>query len=304
MTKRLACAAALLPALILVAAVPAPAMAEGGSSIATAPLIAYGSHEAADTSNGGGGEFHENCDEQSDLNLNSFWQLPVTVGDHITVDWEAVIPKSTCLSVYPSGTNDFGVANAEPEESSEQTSNSKQEMKFVAPASGDLILDFAATKLYSGCTSCAGPYAFTALVQHTLSMSLAAATSVPTNGVVTATVTQNTGTPVPDGLVFWLLGSWYEHGEKESFQGTGTSAGGTVAFQLALPESAANHNLKLLAGRGEDGGYVEAVSNPITMRAELPPTTVAPTRHRRHHRRRHHHRRHHHRHHRHHRRNG
>ncbi len=303
MTKRLACLTALLPALALMGAVPATAMAEGGSSIATAPLVTYGLHETGDTSNGGGGTFRDDCEEQSDLNLNSFWQLPVTVGDHVTIDWEAVIPDSTCLNVYPSGTNDFGVANAQPEESSEQNSNGKQEMKFVAPVSGNLILDFAATKLTSGCKSCAGPYSFTALLQHSLSMGFSPVTSVPINGVVTATVTQNTGAPVPDGLVFWLIATWYEHGEKETFQGTGTTSGGTVFFQLGLPESAAGHNIKLLAGRGEDAGYVETGSKSITLKGELPAVTPAPTPHR-HHRRRHHHRRHHHRHHRHHRHDG
>lgn len=285
-------------ALASTATIPAQAIAEGGRTIATAPVVTYGVQQSGNTAGGGEGEFRWDCDGQSNLNLNSFWQLPVTVGDHITVDWEAVIPDSTCLTVYPIGTNDFGVAKAQPEESTEQGSNGKQEMKFVAPASGNLILDFAATKLFSGCTSCAGPYAFTAKLQHSLLMNLAPAPSVPTNGVISATVTQNTATPVPDGLVFWLLIRWYESGERKVFQTTGTSAGGVVSFQLALPVSAAGHNLKVSAGRSEDGSYVETLSNPATVMAEYPlsPPPRHRHRHRHHHHHHHHHRHHHHRH--------
>lgn len=286
---------------LLGVAVPG-AMAEGGKTISAAPVISYGIHETGDTSSGGEGSFHHECEGQFELNLNSFWQLPVTVGDHVTIDWEAVIPDSTCLTVFPIGTNDFGLQTADPEESTEQGSNGKQEMKFTAPASGNLILNFSATKLHSGCTDCAGPYGFTALFQHTLQMTLAAPASVPTNGALTASVTQNTGTPVPDGLVFWLLGSWNEGGEKKTFSGTGTSSGGSISFPLGLPVTAAGHKVTFKAGRAEDGSYIEALSNPITTEAEAPVLAPAPAPPRQHHHRRHHrrhHRHHHHHHHRH-----
>ncbi len=275
------------------------AMAEGGKTISAAPVVSYGVHESGDTSTGGEGRFADDCEDQYELNLNSFWQLPVTVGDHVTIDWEAVIPDSSCLTVFPIGTNDFGLQTAHPEESTEQGSNGKQEMKFTAPATGSLILDFAATKLYSGCTDCAGPYGFTALLQHSLQIGLAAPASVPTNGALTASVSQNTGAPVPDGLVFWLLGSWNEGGEKKTFSGTGTSSGGNISFPLGLPVTAAGHKVNFKAGRSEDGSYVEALSNPITTEAEAPVIAAPPAPPRHHHHRRHHRRhRHRHRHHR------
>jgi hypothetical protein len=278
---------------------PSSAHAEGGKTISSAPLVAYGVHETGDTSNGGGGEFSRDCENQFDLNRNSFWQLPVTVGDQVTIDWGAVILDSTCLTVYPIGTNDFGLQSADPEHSTEQGSNGKQEMKFMAPASGNLILDFAATALYSGCTSCAGPYDFTAYLRHSLALNLTVPSTVPTNGVVTAAVSQNTGTPVPDGLSFWLLAKWYEQGEKKSYTTTATTAGGNVNFSLGLPITAAGHNVKFQAGRSEDSGYVEVLSNMVTAQAEAPVLPPRPHRHhRRHHRRHHHHHHHHHRHHR------
>jgi hypothetical protein len=280
-------------AVAVLAAGAAPAAAEGGQSISGAPVVAYGIHETGNTANGGKGEFHWSCGDQFDLNRNSFWQLPVTVGDHVTVDWGAVILDSTCLTVYPIGTNDFGLQAAKPEESTEQGSNGKEEMKFAAPASGNLILDFAATELYSGCTDCAGPYDFTALLQHALQASLSTPTLLRTNSTVTATVSQNTGSQVPNGLVFWLLAKWYEHGERQTYEATAGTLSGVVSFPLALPLSAAGHNVTIEVGRAEDAGYTEVLSNPVTARAEWP---AQP----RHHRHRHH-RHHRHRHHRHHR---
>lgn len=275
---------------------PSPAYAEGGKTISSAPAIAYGVHETGDTSNGGGGEFGDDCEDQFELNRNSFWQLPVTVGDQVTIDWGAVILDSTCLTVYPIGTNDFGLQSANPEHSTEQGSNGKQEMKFMAPASGNLILNFAATALYSGCTDCAGPYDFTAYVRHSLALNLAVPSTFPATGIATATVSQNTGTPVPDGLTFWLLAKWYEEGERKTYSTTATTAGGVVNFPLALPVTAAGHNVKIQAGRSEDSSYAEVLSNQVTARAEAPPPPPPPRRrHRRH--RHHHHHHHHHRHH-------
>jgi hypothetical protein len=294
--KRATWAGVAITATVLLGVGAPSAMAEGGHAISVAPVVAYGIHETGNTASGGQGEFSTGCGDQYDLNLNSFWQLPVTVGDHVTVDWEAVIPDSTCLSVYPIGTNDYGLPTARAEESTEQGSNGKQEMKFAAPASGNLILDFAATQFSSGCTSCAGPYGFAALLQHSLLLSLAAPTSVATNGAVTATVTQNTGTPVPNGLTFWLLARWSEDGERHTYQTIGASAGGTVTFPLGLPLSAVGHNVTVRAGRAEDAGYVETVSNSIVARVEWPVPVVRPA----HHHRRHHHHHRHHRHHRHH----
>lgn len=269
-----------------------PAAAEGGQSISGSPLVAYGLHESGNTANGAKGEFQSNCGEQFGLNRNSFWQLPVTVGDQVTIDWGAVILDSTCLTVYPIGTNDFGLQSARPEESTEQGSNGKQEMRFVAPASGNLILDFAATELYSGCTSCAGPYEFTATLQHTLQLSLAVPPVIRPNSTVTAAVTQNTGTPVPDGVAFVVQAKWYSDGETQLYEAAATTAGGAVSFPLALPLSAVGHNVRLKVGRAEDAGYVSVVSNTVTARVE----PLVLRRHRHRHHRRHHHRHHHHHH--------
>lgn len=280
---------------LALALTPALAHAEGGKTISAAPLVAYGVQETGDTSNGGGGEFGKDCENQFELNRNSFWQLPVAVGDQVTIDWGAVILDSTCLTVYPSGTNDFGLQSADPEHSTEQGSNGKQEMKFMAPASGNLILDFAATALYSGCDDCAGPYDFTAYLRHSLALNLTVPSTFPTNGIVTATVSQNTGTPVPDGVTCWLLAKWYERGERQTYTTTATTAAGALNFSLALPITAAGHSVSFQAGHSEDSSYVEALSNMVTAEAESPIVPPQPQHHRRHHRHHHHH---HHRHHR------
>jgi hypothetical protein len=292
--RRTSWALALAAAATALTLAAPPAFGEGGQSIGGAPVVAYGIHETGNTANGGKGEFDELCEDQFSLNLNSFWQLPVTVGDQVTIDWGAVIPDSTCLTVYPIGTNDFGLQSADPEESTEQGSNGKQEMKITAPASGNLILDFAATALYSGCTDCAGPYDFTASLRHSLQITLNTPAVLPTNGPITATVTQNTGAPVPDGVPFWLLAKWYSNGERQTYETTAGTGGGALSFPLALPYSAVGHNVTIKVGHSEDSGYTEALSNSVTVRASSP---VIPKPHRRH-RHKHRHRRHRHHHHR------
>lgn len=305
-------AGAFLAAATLAAVSSPPAAAEGGSSIAGAPVVAYGVHETGDTSNGGQGEFHWYCEDVGSLNRNSFWQLPVTVGDHVTIDWGAVILGSTCLTVYPIGTNDYGVPTAEPEESTQQGSNGKQEMNFTAPATGSLILDFAAKGLYSGCTTCAGPYEFTAYVKHALQIALATPTPLYSNSTVTATVTQNTGAPIPNGLALTLRAQDEGAGLYEA---TATTTNGVASFPLALPASAIGDEVTIVVVRSEDSQYAEGVSNTVSATVEAPPspptTTVQappppPTRaksvakghahHRSKHRKRGHHRQHHRRH--------
>lgn len=290
-------AGAFVAASALAAAGSPPAAAEGGPTIAAAPLVSYGAHEIGDTTNGGQGEFHWYCEDQLGLNRNSFWQLPVTVGDHVTIDWGAVLPQSTCLTIYPIGTNDYGVSTAEPEESTEQGSNGKQEMKFTAPVSGNLIMDFAATALYSGCTSCAGPYEFTAYVQHALQITLSAPSPLLTNSTVTAAVTQNTGAPIPNGLALSLRA---EYGEAPVYEATAATSNGIASFPLALPSSVIGGEVTIAVSHGEDSQYAEATSNAISGTVQAAPLPIAATppakrhvhRKSKHHRGRHHRRNH------------
>jgi hypothetical protein len=279
-------------AALLAVAVPSAA-AEGGPTVAAAPAVVYGLHETGNTANGGKAAFQNDCYDVYE-NKNSFWQLPVTVGDQVKIDWGAVILDSTCLSVYPAGTTDFSLPSTEEERSTEQGPNGKQEMVFTAPTTGNLIIDFAGEEFHSGCTACAGPYEFTAFLQHTLQLALSAPPVLQTNSTVTVAVTQNTGTPVPDGLVLGLRARWSENGEKKFFDAAASTVGGVASFPLALPASAIGRTVTLTASRAEDGSYVSVASNSVKARIEAPPVPVH------HHRRHHHHHRHHHHRHRHH----
>src|SRR5699024_4936842 len=116
------------------------------------------------------------------------------------------------------------------------------------------------------------------------------------NGVLTANLSQNLGGPVPDGIGFALHLKWYSSGETFEEEVQATSVAGAVSFQLALPERAVGHKVRLQIVHGSDANYAQAVSNrvePVVGWAVTP-----PHRRKRHHRHRHH-RHHHHHHHRH-----
>jgi hypothetical protein len=158
----------LLFVLPLAAAVllPASALADGGPSIAAAPAIVFGQQEFGNTATGGvvpdgcGGDFY--------TSYRSYWLLSASAGDQLTIDWEAQA-NNTELDVFPVGTTDFNVDNANTLEYQRLNPSGRNELVFSVSSSGVLPTSFR------GCGdvgNAPGPYDFTAYVRHVVRLAL------------------------------------------------------------------------------------------------------------------------------------
>jgi hypothetical protein len=148
---------------------PSAALASGGAAIATAPLVAYGQQEFGNTATDDPGG---SCNWNAVLTEGfSWWQLPVTAGDRVTIDYQAEFQNFGSLdeTVYPVGTSDFDFAQTDP---IDQTNDSGDGVHgqdvFTARQSGVMPLLFDNTDCVDGG---GGPYNFTTYVQHAIVLS-------------------------------------------------------------------------------------------------------------------------------------
>jgi hypothetical protein len=148
------------------------AWGDGGASIATAPVATPGQQESGDTST---------VAPESHGNYHSWWNLPVTVGDTVTIAWGApnfadgAYPE---IQVFPIATSDSTYADAtfaEYQGPFEDTRSSDYEVQspsaggvnqlgFTASETGNVPFDFT-----TGPTNCCSsvsnaPYYFTVTV--------------------------------------------------------------------------------------------------------------------------------------------
>ena len=234
-------------ALLVAALPPATASAAGGANIASAPTVAYGQHVFGNTATG-----------EYDCGPAEFWNLSMKAGDQVTIDWATTESRyANQLFVYPAGTTDFSINNVEALHTYDIGSNNHAEAVFSTGTSGSYPIIFAA----EGCDSSknAGPYDFTATIQHGLTISLKPYTRIRTTTVISASANLADGTPVPDGMAFNLTVRW-PNPNHEVATYTATSVGGAFAFPLALPESAKGKQAALIASRGPDPQFLGAES--------------------------------------------
>ncbi len=139
------------------------ARATGGASIASAPTVAYGQQEFGNTLTDN--NVHVDCHGWS------YWQLPVTAGDHLTIDFEGQGAQNEAL--YPVGTNDFNVTDTTPVQEATSGENGHQQALYTAERTGMMPLVFYVSQ-EKRCGEVNGPYDFTVYVKHALVLSLAA----------------------------------------------------------------------------------------------------------------------------------
>ncbi len=161
--RRAILAAALVTATYFLTFVPF-ASAEGGTTIASAPTVAYGQQEFGNTANGG--HIETTCHGAGPL-YYLFWDLPVTIDDSVTIDWEAAQPR-TELELYPIGTTDFNFGSGSNGfQTQTPAGNGKNELSYVASeGSGTVILAFR------NCYYEPGAFSFTAYVTHALTLAV------------------------------------------------------------------------------------------------------------------------------------
>lgn len=244
---------------------PASASAEGGTSIATAPTVTYGQQEFGNTA-----EYQVPYDEKCGdaASWRSFWNLPVSAGDLLTIDWEAT--RTTELELLPVGTTDYTLSTVEPALIELPSTNYKAQSQYLVPLTGTMPLVLGTCE-YLGHSP--GPYNFTVTAQHGLVVSLASPPStIQTNSVISGTAKLTSGTAVPDGMAFTLSVVWPEGTATYS----ASTSGGNLSFPLALPSSAAGKEVAMTIGRPADAQYLEAKSNQATVTVAAPSPVPAP----------------------------
>jgi hypothetical protein len=197
--RRAVCLISLGIASLLV--MPGTAAASGGASIASAPVVAYGQQEFGNTATDGGTNPGSLSLEQvcSNTGTNGWWNLPVTAGDAVTVNWEA--PSESYAMAFPVGTTDFNLVGAEAVTHEIVSSNGKAALWFRATVSGTMPFVIGANACPSptrGPGALSGPYSFTAYVKHEVRLSVPHRRVLAPHGTLAVSVHSSEGRPISD----------------------------------------------------------------------------------------------------------
>jgi hypothetical protein len=255
---------------------PSFAVADGGTSIASAPIVPYGQQQFGNTATGAR---EDGCDSK----YYSFWGLPVLAGDEAVDDWETVAPY-TQLLLMPVGTTDFTFHQTNWVTYQNLSSNNKNQLRYRAPVTGIMPLVFSYCEY--GSENPAGPYTFIASVRHVVFATLTPIANIYKSSTITGSTTLADGTPAPDGMVFNLVAKWHSGREVLRATTSATTAGGGLTFQLNLPPETVGKVVRLSITRGEDGAYQATRSTPVNVKV----ARKASHRHRHHRHKKHHHR--------------
>jgi hypothetical protein len=266
---------------VLAAASTAVAFEGGGRKPSEAPLISIGQHYTGQLNN-----------HNSDANYNgsrevAIWRLPpVTTHDVVTIDWHGVPYTRSGYSGFPiclilaQGVDDFswgtvfgntltyceeggpvyslsGSGSAHTSITVQETNPNSSYLEFTASANED---NPTSLETY--------PYDFTVEpILHYLALAAKPVQRVSAGGIFRATANLATGLPAPDGLPFTLAVTW-PGGGIASY--TAASAGGQVAFQLALPETAYGKTASFVVSHPADGTYQAAAAAKIDVKVARP----------------------------------
>ncbi len=238
---------------------PTPAVAAGGANIASAPIIPFGQQVFGTTVTG-----------EYDCGPGEFWNLSLQPGDEAVIDWETAQEKYAHeLVIYPPGTTDFSINNAESLNRYYLGENNKQEAIFTTGSGGVFPIVFAA----DGCDEDhdGGPYDFTVVARHAILVNLKQVANLSTTSTLSASANLATGGPIPDGLAFTLTATW-SRGGTASY--TASSSGGNISFPLALPESAVGQSVSFVVTRPADAQFQAVKSGEVKATVAVPPAPV------------------------------
>jgi hypothetical protein len=255
--------AVLLVGLALLLA-PALALADGGQSIASAPVAPYGVQQFGNTATG--------AKDSHDV-YRSFWAVNVLAGDELIVDWQSVT-RATELVLKPVGTTDFTVLDTDYADIDGLDANNKSQLRYLAPLSGLMPLYFESCCSFNA----TGPYSFVASVKHAIFTSLTPRAGIRPMATLTGTAVMADGTPVPDGLTFILSAHWSSRGLA---QFSGTSSGGTLSFPVALPPEAERRKVKFDISRGTDESLLATKSTSMEVYVGRAVAPASPPAHKR-----------------------
>lgn len=267
----------------LVLSASAAAFEGGGRKPSEAPLVAVGQHYTGQLNNHRDDANYEGSQEVA------FWHLPpVTTRDVVVVDWHAApYTKNTgefpiCMALAQ-GIDDFNWGSVF--DKARYSSSTCHDLSGSGSARTEIVVQEAnSSSSYLEFADFANetnpsyyetfPYDFTVEpILHYLSVAMRPVKRVSANGVVYATANLASGLPAPDGLPFNLTVTWREGGIATF---TGTSSGGVVGFQLALPETVFGKDADFAVSHPADGTY-QGVSAPKLRIKIAKPKPPGPT---------------------------
>lgn len=272
----IATATAIVFALAL--ASPASAFEGGGRKPSEAPLIAIGQHYTGQLNN------HKDDANYGGYREVALWHLPpITTRDVIVVDWHGA-PYTKRPGEFPicmtlaQGINDFNWGSVFEKAQCNELSGSGSARTEIVAQEANSTSSYLEFFDFAGETNTAYyetfPYDFTVEpILHYLAVAARPVKRVSANGIVYATANLASGLPAPDGLSFNLTVTWREGGVATF---TGTSVGGVVGFQLALPETVFGKNANFTVSHPADGTY-QGVSAPKLRIYVAKPKPPGPT---------------------------
>ncbi|HET7416388.1 MAG TPA: hypothetical protein VFJ61_02020 [Solirubrobacterales bacterium] len=264
----------------------ASAFEGGGRSPSGAPTVEVGPLYNGQLNN------HKNDTNYSGFAEVAFWRLPpVSPRDIVTVDWHAAPFTDEpgnfpiCLTLVQ-GIDDYnwgstfehrdycggegssvyelpGSGTGHTEITVQEATTNSSYLEFFAYANETELQDY---ETY--------PYDFKlGPILHYLGLAFQPVERISAGGVIRASANLATGQPAPDGLPFNLTVTW-EDGGIATY--TGTSSGGQVAFQLALPESAYGKYASFVASHPADGNYQGIETEKMTVKIAKPKAPPPP----------------------------
>jgi hypothetical protein len=270
---------AVAAVVVLGVAVPVQAFEGGGRTPSQAPTLLTGERNNGQLNN------HRNDANFSGYAEVAFWRLPpVSTRDVVTIDWHSV-PFTSSPGSYPlcmtlaQGIDDFNWGTVFEHRDYCDTSGPVYELSGSGSAHTEITVQESTTNssyleffVYANASEPSDyetyPYDFTlGPILHYLDVALKPVERVRPNGIIRATANLATGQAAPDGLPFNLTVTWDDGGIATYM---GTSAGGTVGFQLALPETAYGKTATFIASHPADGNYQSVTTEKMRVKIAKP----------------------------------
>jgi hypothetical protein len=287
--RKVVAACMAIAVLGLLIASSALAFEGGGRKPSEAPLIAVGEHYTGQLNN-----HRDDANYNESREVALFRLPPVTTRDVITVDWHGAPYTRSSYSGFPvclalaQGVDDFSWGSVfgktteyrscdedGPLYSLSGSGSVKTTITVQETNSSSTYLQFFAWAPETSPTSLETyPYDFTVEpILHYLAAAIPPVNRISAGGVLHATANLATGLPAPDGLPFSLAVSWPDGGVASY---TAASAGGSVGFQLALPETAYGKQATFVVSHPADGTYQAVTTSKLEALVAKPKPVPPP----------------------------
>ena len=251
--------------LVLCGFLSSTALADGGQTIATATPVTIGQEEFGNTVNGGIAA--ADCGGK---NYRSWWEVNVTAGDVVTVNW-GTQSTGMNMTILPEGTTDYTLFNVDPITTENVNSNFVNTASYTVPQDGSFPIDFTSN---DDCDDVApAPYDFTVTVQHGVVLALPSLSTLPLTGSTAVKVDNPDGVAINDSTLTVSLE--IEAADQDSFTsiGSATVSNGTAVINYTVP-SALQGKTVTVEATSSGTNYVPATTATQRVKVTPPPCIV------------------------------